>query len=255
MARPTALTPEVETGTRPTDPESVRWIRSFLIMRLFVGLLGAALPLLLLISDHALLDGDPIPRDSLSAYYYSGARELFVGVLCATGVFLVTYKVAQRGLENTLSIIAGGAAILVALWPTGRPSNRLGLTPLQDRVGEDVVQGVHYVFAGVFIVFLGVITYYFGVREGDRPLRQGQKRSPEFWRRFHWGCAAAIGAAVLWILATWLVDGPRTALLWGEWVAVWAFAASWFAKGYERDVLRGHPAPEVGSAIRSPREG
>jgi len=41
-----------------------------------------------------LADGGPfLLRSSLSGYYYSGARDLFVGILSALAVFLVTYKV------------------------------------------------------------------------------------------------------------------------------------------------------------------
>ena len=42
--------------------------------------------------EPALFDGLPAPRGSLSAYYYSGLRELFVGGLWAIGVFLVVYE-------------------------------------------------------------------------------------------------------------------------------------------------------------------
>jgi hypothetical protein len=101
-----------------------------------------------------------------------------------------------------------------------------------------VVKWIHFGGAGLFIVALGVITYYFGVREGGRPQRQS-KRSPEFWRAFHWACAGVIGLAVLWILVTQLAGWPRTSLLIGEATAVWAFGVSWFAKGAEWDVLLG----------------
>jgi hypothetical protein len=37
------LNPEVTVGPRPTDPETSRYVRSYLIMRVFVGALGVAL--------------------------------------------------------------------------------------------------------------------------------------------------------------------------------------------------------------------
>ena len=232
------LTPERTTGSRPDDPESAKYVRSFLFMRLAVGALGVALPVVLMLVDGFWFDGDPFPRDSLSAYFYSGGREVFVGTLCAIGVFLVTYKAAERTLDNTLSLIAGAGAAVVALFPTDRPLSDIRLTPLQDRVGEEVVKWVHFGGAAVFIGALGVITYYFGVREGARPPREGN-RSPAFWRWFHWACAGAIGLAVLWIAVTQLAGRPRTSLLIGETAAVWAFGVSWFAKGAEWDVLFG----------------
>ena len=73
---------------RPTAPDTKPYVRSYMFMRFSVGVLGVALPLLLVFVEPLLFDGQPFPRGSLSAYYYSGMRELFVGVLWAIGVFL-----------------------------------------------------------------------------------------------------------------------------------------------------------------------
>jgi hypothetical protein len=232
------LKPELTVEPRPTDPETSRYVRSYLIMRAFVGALGVALPFVLVLGDGLVLDGDPFPRTSLSSYYYSGVRELFVGALSATGVFLFTYKVADRTLDNTLSVFAGIAVTVVALLPTGLPPDVVEETPLQEWLGESVVETIHYAAAGAFILSLAVISFFFGVREGMRPPRDG-RRSPAFWRRYHWTCAAAIGVAVAWIGVTELFGGPPNSLLYGEAVAAWAFGASWLAKGLELDILRG----------------
>jgi hypothetical protein len=230
------LQPELTVEPRPADPEAARYVRSYLIMRVFVGALGVALPFMLLLSDGLAFDGDPFPLDSLSAYYYSGARELFVGALSAIGVFLVTYKVADRTLDNTLSILAGVAVAAVALFPTGPPAEA-ELTPLQELLGESVVATIHYVAAGVFIASLAVISFFFGVREGARTPKEG-RRSPMFWRRYHWFCAGAVVVALVWIVVTELVGSPSKSLLIGEAVSVWAFGASWLMKGLELDILR-----------------
>ncbi len=232
------LAPELTVQRPPPGEEASRYLRSYLIMRIFVGALGVALPILLVLGDGVVFNLDPFPRDSLSAYYYSGVRELFVGTLCAIAVFLITYKVADRTLDNTLSILAGLAALTVALFPTGLPEQLQNLTPLQEGLSEGAVEAVHFTAAAVFILSLGVICYFFGVREGARAPRP-KKRSPKFWRLYHWSCAGAIAVAVLWIAVTQVVEGPRTSLLIGETVSVWAFGASWLMKGLELDILRG----------------
>ncbi len=162
---------------------------------------------------------------------------MFVGILCATAVFLITYKVVSRTLDNTLSWVAGAAVLLVAIFPTGRPSKDVALTPLQDRLGEGVVQAVHFSAAFVFIAALAVICLFFGVREGGRPPRP-KKRSPRFWRNFHWACSGAIAASLAFIGIAALAGGPAKALLIGEAVSVWAFGISWLMKGLELDYLR-----------------
>ena len=232
------LQPVVTVEPRPTDPGAARYVRAYLIMRVLIGVIGVALPFALVLIDGVWLDGIPFPRSSLSGYYYSGVRELFVGALCATGVFLVTYKVAERNLDNTLSLVAGAGVLIVAFFPTDRPSDAVRLTPLQEKLGETAVATIHYGGAAVFISALAVVSFYFGRREGNRPAVEG-RRPPRFWRAFHWACAGAIAAALVWILVTELGDaGPRTSLLIGEAVSVWAFGVSWLWKGLEVDMLR-----------------
>ena len=227
---------------RPTaaEPDRLRYLRSYLLMRAMVGAIGVALPVGLAIGDLVLSGSNPLGRGSLSAYYYSGARDLFVGTLCAVAVFLVTYKVAETNLDNTLSLVAGAAALGVAVLPTARPDPlAVALTPVQQRLGETTVQTVHYLSAAVFIGTLGILCYYFGVREGARPRRASARRSPRFWRTFHWGCAGVIAASVGLFGVSTLAGGPDDALLVTEVASVWAFGASWLMKGLELDILRG----------------
>ncbi len=84
--------PDVAVQPRETGPGSERYVRSYVTVRFAIGVLGLALPFVLVLVEPILFDGQPFPRGSLSAYYYSGMRELFVGVLWAIGVFLVLYK-------------------------------------------------------------------------------------------------------------------------------------------------------------------
>jgi hypothetical protein len=102
---------------------------------------------------------------------------------------------------------------------------------------------IHYGCALAFILSLAVITVFFGIRDGARRT-SGQKLSPTFWRYYHWFLAAVIALAVLWLIANEAADwkyGWRVieqSVLIGEWVAVAAFALSWFFKGEEWEMLR-----------------
>jgi len=230
--------PEVEVKPRPTSPGAQPYVRSYVIMRFGVGLLGVALPPLLVFLEPILFDGQPFPRGSLSAYYYSGMREFFVGMLWAIGVFLVLYKIADFSRESRLSSYAGLAVIFVALFPTGRPGARVPFTPLQDLVGESTVETIHFVAAGVFIATLAPITYYFGREEG-KPQARPSRRSRRFWRSFHWTCTGVILLALALAAFAGITSEPDKGLLIAEWIAVWAFGASWLMKGAELDILLG----------------
>jgi hypothetical protein len=57
---------------------------------------------------------------SLSGFYYTHMRNLFVGAMCAVGVFLVAYRGHDRW-DDRLTNVAGLAAICIALFPTMPP--------------------------------------------------------------------------------------------------------------------------------------
>ncbi|WP_433077713.1 hypothetical protein ACQP1P_35270 [Dactylosporangium sp. CA-052675] len=238
------LEPQTEGPRRPTPerlaaPDAgVLYLRSYLLMRAVIGFIGLALPVALVLGDLALEGGGV--RGSLSEYFYTGMRDVFVGAMCVTGLFLVTYKVFEHNLDNLLSNVAGIAALGVALFSTDRPKHAtLALTPLQQRMGEAPVAIVHYTCAAVFIVCLGVISLYFGIREGNRTELPG-RRSPAFWRRFHFTCAALVGIAVVFIAVTEATGALEDyALIIGETLAVLGFGASWLMKGLELRVLLG----------------
>ncbi|WP_433047720.1 hypothetical protein [Dactylosporangium sp. CS-033363] len=238
------LDPQTEGPQRPSEerlaePDAgVLYLRSYLLMRAVIGFIGLALPFALVLGDLALEGGKP--RGSLSEYFYTGMRDVFVGALCVTGLFLLTYKAFEHNLDNLLSNVAGVAALGVALFCTDRTAGAaIALTPLQEKLGEIPVAIVHYTCAAVFIVCLGIISLYFGIREGNRTELLG-RRSPTFWRRFHFTCAAVIGVAVVFIAVTeitgWL-DAYN--LLIGETLAILGFGASWLMKGLELRVLLG----------------
>src|SRR5205807_4376304 len=104
----------------PADSGAGRYVRSFLFERLVIGSLGVVLPVALVFLDWSLFEGNPVPRDSLSAYYYSGMREWFVLTIGTTGFFLIAYKITEKNLDNTLSIFGGACALLIPIFPTGR---------------------------------------------------------------------------------------------------------------------------------------
>ena len=150
--------PDLKQAPRPdpvTDPEGARYVRAYLWMRLGVGAMGVLLPLVLIFVDKIAFHGYPFVRGSMSAYYYSGMREWFVGTIFGSGAFLIAYKVSEVSLDNTASIGAGICAGLIALFPTGRPGGhprppRPPLNPLQDWIGEVWTTRIHYIASGGF---------------------------------------------------------------------------------------------------------
>lgn len=197
-------------------------------------MLGLALPFALVFIDRYVFHGSPFPRDSESAYYYSGMREWFVITVGTSGFFFIAYKITESTLENTLSVVAGIAAVLIASFPTGRTTaeKHAGYpkTPLQKLLGEGNVADVHLYASMVFVLALAGISVLFGLGERNRTLRL-----------FHFGCAGVILLAFVWSLATYS-SGPRWSILAGEVAVSLAFGASWFVKGAQFRYLLGRVA-------------
>ncbi|MGH9173794.1 MAG: hypothetical protein ACRD1H_05535 [Vicinamibacterales bacterium] len=238
-------TQDPESERREAAKESI--LSAYLLMRMGVGILGTALPALLLLGDWFFANGTPTARGSLSAYYYSGMRDVLVGILFAVAPLLITYRLFGGGRDNIRSTIAGVAALGVALFPTGRPSgSTASLTALQDRLGEGTVELIHYGFAATFIGCLMIISLGFarGFAEQAKdqqtqPVDRTAHFSPRFWEWFHRLANVAIVAGVTFIIITEILDVLNGyALLIGESVVCIAFGASWLAKGMDFDVLR-----------------
>ena len=89
-------------------------VLSYLALRRILGSIGVALPFVLFFGNLWLGDGHMLA--SISAYYYSVMRDVFVGSMCAAGVFLISYRYTRW--QDAAGSVAGFAAIGVALFPT-----------------------------------------------------------------------------------------------------------------------------------------
>lgn len=237
------LTPVTTTDPRP-DPDGDRdrllYVKSFLLLRVFIGAIGVLLPTVLILGNAGLEHGFSV-RGSLSSYYHSGMRDIFVSALCAAGVFLLAYKIAERNLDNTATFVAGIAAIGVAIFPTnrimGENGKRIGdLTPLQNALGEGRTAWIHFTFAVISTVSLALVSVFFGVREAER--RRAGHATRFRWDLLHYTCACVIVLSLVLIgLSKAFGVFDKHSVLVGEAVTLYAFGISWFFKGFERRVL------------------
>lgn len=167
------------------NPAAEAFRKSYLGMRMAIGMLGVLLPVLLVFVDWLFVDARRPIRGSMSAYYHSSARDVFVGGLIATGLFLITYMAAKkRTYDYVLSTTGGVLVILVALLPTARAGVELGVdrfepdgescaryagppmcNGVQQQWGEGVVRNIHQVSAGAFVVLLALLCLVFALRE------------------------------------------------------------------------------------------
>ena len=226
----TAASPLTATLERLTDPDPPSdeslYVLSYMGLRKAVGIIGLALPIALLVGK-PLVDGGGM-LGSISAYYYTGMQNYFVGTLCALAVFLFSYKYAPR--DNLLSTLASVFALGVVFFPT---------TPS----GEDTTWTgrAHLVCAISFFLTLAVIAYFVFTRP---PLPKEQLEPRKCTRNKIYricGVTIVVSLALAPLLDLVLSDAVRDQihpLFWLESIAVWAFSFSWMIKGDLIPLLR-----------------
>ena len=230
----------------------------YLSLRKTVGWIGTLLPIVL-IAGNAMFFTTNLP-DSMSAYYYTHMRNIFVGALCALGVFLISYA-GYDDWDRWITNIAGVGAIGVAFCATKpavcstgagtcAPPAVRSMTTEQNIVGD-----IHLVFAAVAFIALGVMALRFAKlppTAGPRPrgvlgwLRSAfgvpqpgepDERTPTGKRdsAIFRACGSAILlCVVLAVLSNFLPQSFKNdvpVLFIFEALAVFAFGISWFVKG------------------------
>ncbi|GHG39656.1 MULTISPECIES: DUF998 domain-containing protein [Amycolatopsis] len=198
--------------TATTSPQNTL-VHSYLFLRRAIGLVGLALPVVLILGKQLVQGGDLL--GSLSGYYYTDLRDVLVGAMCAVGVFLLAYY-GHDYVDNVVSTVAGLGAIGLALFPT---------TPDHDVTGWDRTAGVlHLVFAAVFFLSLAYFCLRLFPHDGEQPERFGA---------LYRVCGAVILACLVLIaLAKYLAIAPSLhPALWLEAIAVEAFGVAWLVKG------------------------
>ncbi|OWU86020.1 hypothetical protein ATO6_03895 [Oceanicola sp. 22II-s10i] len=213
------------------DP-TVEMAISYYRVRQVLGGLGIALPFLLLAAG-LVEDARILP--SMSDYYHSLQRDIFVGCLFAIGMFLIAYKGhgpegAERVSDDFVTSLAGFAALAVALFPNESQTGDI-ITVTQAAVGLKVAVGAHYLAAQVFLFSLAYMCLVKFARTAS-PAR----------RRIYRACGVAIiGAGLLATLSAYLrARGGEAAqafvqdnaiVFWCEAGGVWAFGIAWLTKG------------------------
>jgi len=217
-----------------TDEIDVREItQSYYRVRRLLGYLGFALPLVLILG--ALLTRAEL-EPSISDFYHTVLRDLFVGVLITMGVFLVSYQGYERKegepfSDNILATFAGIMAFGVALLPN-ETANQTEVTFAQSMMGLKYTSLAHYVCAILFLLCLGAFCF----------VRFAQTANPSR-RKTYTRCGWIIVGAAVFAIAVSVIKIAKiepysdyvnawSLVFWAETVAVWAFSYAWLIKGH-----------------------
>jgi hypothetical protein len=197
---------------------------SYLTLRKAVGILGMLLPFV--VSLGAWLIFQTGIQSSISYYYHTGMRDVFVGILWTIGFFLYSYNGYERS-DNIAGNLACVFAVMVSLFPTTPEGS---ITPLERFFGY-----VHLFSAALFFCTL----IYFSLVLFTKTNLNKQSTPEKLQRNMVYRTCAYIMSACIVLIAVYylLPEGLASRLdtlkpvYWLEAVAVLAFGLSWFTKG------------------------
>lgn len=197
--------------------------KQFFIHRQTLGVLGIVLPFACLLFGWLDPAATSTWYGSMSATYFTNARDIFVAVLMMTGVFLITYT-GYDWRDKLVNISAGILAMGIALFPTspkGLEVTHIGLFSLPIPVASML----HNICAIVFFGLLALnILWLF--TKGDTSNHKKRERN-KIYMICGWGivgmfAVTAIGVYfnfhVMWI---WIVEAIMLVL----------FGVAWLVKG------------------------
>lgn len=215
-----------------SKPSPQDFVMSYHRVRRALGVLGLALPLVMMAGAWATRVG---LQPSMSDFYHTFLRDLFVGILFAIGVFLISYKgypktLDERASDNAIATLAGFAAFGVALFPNQGPLPD-PVTVSQVLIGPHWTVYVHFVSAIVFFWLLAMFCFVKFSRGAGRARRV-------IYHLCGYTILLALGLVIVFSVLrelgpaphrTWIED--TKAIFWAEALGIWAFGLSWLTKG------------------------
>ncbi|WP_299218731.1 hypothetical protein [uncultured Aquimarina sp.] len=208
--------------------------KSMYSLRKTIGILGLALPILLLVAHQELLS-------SMSHYYYTAGGVFFILILSAFGLILINYRgyPKQEGesfSDRLITTVAGICILITVLIPT-KSENPLGTlfftdTPyLFGHQSNSLLGAIHLLSAASFFFLLGYMSFYKFVLNHDASASRNR-----LFRRSGIIVWASVGALIIIFALEKLLKINMDEVLpaytfWLEWVAVYAFAVAWLVKG------------------------
>lgn len=206
----------------PTDRLARHIVGTYFALRAALSVLAVGLPIVLV--GWSILDADLPVLGSMSEYYYSPARDVFVGVLVGTGITLICYR-GYGPLENGLLNVAGSLLVVVALVPTDPPGeSEFGLR-----------MAVHAAAAVGFFVSFAASVWWCADDTLDTS-RDSAARIRRYRMAYRAVAVIVVVAPVSALALVLVLRQGALAVLVVEAVAVSTFGIYWAVKSYE---LRG----------------
>ena len=211
-----------------------KWFVSYYSLRIAVGVAGLLMPFLVRVGAWYFEGVSDL--STISAYYYTGMREVFVGTLVVCGTVLACYR-TPSALDLWLGLLAGCAAIGIALFPMEPTFGKLITDSIPALKDGSCIQdktcyfnhgilGFHGYFVGAFFALAFILMWF------RFPAFTPAKPTPQKLLRNKVYRTCAIGMAVSGaIMGYFSLQKYALGMFCSESFAVIFFAAAWLVKG------------------------
>jgi len=214
------------------------WLTSSATLRMLIGILGMALPLLLWLFLY-VASGYATSLESISHYYYTRVGSIFVIIVSLMAIFLIVYK-GKEPVDFFLSFTAGIFALCVLLFPTSNITSICG--DLDKNYSVTIIPGslfrerFHYASAGIFLGCLAYMSLFIFTKSNipEWSMRTTKKKISNI---IYILCGIIMTLAMVIIFAGFLGWIPADfydahhLTFWMEALAVECFGISWLVKG------------------------
>jgi hypothetical protein len=210
------------------EPLDNEFVISYFTLRKAIGWLGLLMPIIVRLGAR-VLEGIP-SNESISAYYYTSMRDVFVGTLAAIGVFLFCYRGPDKR-DNIVTNIAGLCAVGIGLFPTERIYHPLIVQRFANVLSPDCYSnhgplGFHIYIVAAFFLLISYLTI-FRFKKQSRPYLTKQKLSRN---KIYVVCGIVMVVMLVAIVAIKAIN-RQSSIFWPETVAIVAFGIAWLTKG------------------------
>jgi hypothetical protein len=198
-------------------------------MRRFIGVIGIALPVIMVLGG--FIQNGFVVLDSISNYYYTNMRDFFVGLLFAISLFLISYSGYEK-IDNIVGNLSGLFALGIIMFPAskycGRPV-KVGIFLVNDTISGYI----HLIFSALFFLLLAFNSIFLFTKHGPGRITV-QKRHRNIIYRW---CGIVMIFSMLCIITyttflkhTYVWKAHPVLIL--ETIALLAFGISWLVKGH-----------------------
>ena len=205
-------------------------IVSYLTIRRLIGILALGLPICV-VAGGFIQDGHGI-QGSISGYYYTNMRDVFVGMLSVVAIFLMSYR-GYDPIDGVVGKLSGIFALGMLVFPTSMYSGKISRVGM-FLVDDDISGYVHLAFGALFFLSLSFFSLVLFTRRGPGPGPMGRdkKRRNTIYRSCGIIMILVIVCIIVYTIAlrdTALARSNPVLIL--ESIALFAFGTSWLVKG------------------------